>query len=612
MPTFVFKIRNIKHYGDVPEPILLDLNHNKLNYIVAPNGAGKTSFVTAFECLEPGRIKVPKDLKHKKQERPASSLTITVDGTEWVATGRTNKITSEWNPFVINSRISSEVVAVGGERGALLNEAQTKVRRIKIIDYIPAHVHVTYDFNAIKDGFGAKKNALRDFTALFEDKEFLFCVSKSLPALYQFNYYNKAKGRITALVNAINSKAGNVAGLRGRMKDADFKTIEQYKNYQTFKAAFVSILGAAAHKLDYFLLFYQLFEVYKVHADEMKNAAAWAEYEKQKKDIEKELACVNCPWKGATIIEDNEALYIEFPLADEYSNGQRDIMTLFAQLMLFRSKLQAHKKYLLLIDEVFDYLDDANLLAAQYFVSQLLDKETAGIIYIVLFTHLDPAYYRTYVLRQLMKVDYLVKVQAIPNTLTKNFIGYRDWLKQQGNDGDAEKQQLYHDLSNYLFHYNPDDYNCSARIVANQHPHNAAKTTWGEKSVFYTYLIEEVNKYLSGQDYEPYAVAFAIRIRIEKIAYDSIADPVIKRDFLSKNDSFAKIKVCTDNNIKVPTFYMMVLAIGNESAHLKMINENYEEKEMVFKLRNLSVKRIIEQVFDKQEEKPVAIQSIYM
>lgn len=57
---------------------------------------------------------------------------------------------------------------------------------------------------------------------------------------------------------------------------------------------------------------------------------------------------------------------------------------------------------------------------------------------------------------------------------------------------------------------------------------------------------------------------------------------------------------------------MMVLAIGNESAHLKMFNENYEEKEMVFKLRNLSVKRIIEQVFDKQEEKPVAIQSIYM
>ena len=79
------------------------------------------------------------------------------------------------------------------------------------------------------------------------------------------------------------------------MTDADFKTVEQYKNYQAFKAAFTSILGAAAHKLDYFLLFYQLFEVYKAHTDEMKSAAAWAEYEKQKKDIEKDLACVK--WK---------------------------------------------------------------------------------------------------------------------------------------------------------------------------------------------------------------------------------------------------------------------------------------------------------------------------
>ena len=55
---------------------------------------------------------------------------------------------------------------------------------------------------------------------------------------------------------------------------------------------------------------------------------------------------------------------------------------------------------------------------------------------------------------------------------------------------------------------------------------------------------------------------------------------------------------------------MMVLAIGNESAHLKMINGNYEEKGMVFKLRNLSVKRIVEQIFDKQDGVLVSLQFI--
>lgn len=266
-----------------------------------------------------------------------------------------------------------------------------------------------------------------------------------------------------------------------------------------------------------------------------------------------------------------------------------------------------------------DFLDDFYLYEVrdavaddfELYAFNCIAAESIPDDFLFLPNHLDPDYYRTYVLERLIKVDYLVKVQPIPNTLTKCFIGYRDWLKKQGNEGDAVKQQLYKDLSNYLFHYNPADCNYSADILANQHPHHSAKTTWGEKSVFYTYLIEEVNKYLSGLDYDPYAVSFAIRIRIEKIAYDSIVDPAVKSDFLSKNDSFAKIKVCTDNGIKVPLFYMMVLAIGNESAHLMMINGDYEEKDMVFKLRNLSVRRIIEQIFEKTDN-PVLLESIYL
>lgn len=597
MPLFEFKIRNVKGYGDVPQPICLDLNPKKVNFIVAPNGSGKTSFVTAFECLQTGKIDVPKDLKYKKLERPASSLSINVSGSEWAATGRTNKITPEWNPFVLNTRISSEVVAVAGTRGTLLNEARTKVRRIKIIDTIPSHVAIPYDFAVIQGSFGVKRNALKDYTTEINNVRFLHAISETLPALYQFNYYNIARGRISDLVTVINGKKGNVRGLKSKMADADFKTIEQYKNYKLFKKAFAPIIGSGAHKLDYFLLFYQLFEVYRAYINEVKDAVIWAEYELQKIKIQKDLACVSCPWRGASLYEDEGSLYVDFPLADEYSNGQRDIMTLYAQLMLFTSKLQKQKKYLLILDEVFDYLDDANLLAAQYFVSKFLDKSCSAVVYIMLFTHLDPNYYRTYVLKHLINVEYLVKEQAIPKTLTKCFIGYRDWLKQQGENGDAAKMQLYHDLSNHLFHYNPADCNYSAQIVANQHPNRAARSTWGEKQIFYQFLINEVNKYLANQVYDPYAVAFALRIRIEKIAYDSIVDAVIRAQFLAANDSFAKIKVCTDNGISVPTFYMIVLAIGNESVHMRMINDDYEEKEMVYKLKNLTVKNIMSEVF---------------
>jgi hypothetical protein len=37
------------------------------------------------------------------------------------------------------------------------------------------------------------------------------------------------------------------------------------------------------------------------------------------------------------------------------------------------------KKYILIIDEVFDYLDDANTMAAQYYLSQIVKKNQGNI-----------------------------------------------------------------------------------------------------------------------------------------------------------------------------------------------------------------------------------------
>ena len=231
------------------------------------------------------------------------------------------------------------------------------------------------------------------------------------------------------------------------MSDADFKTIEQYNNYKKFKVAFSPILGTNSHKLDYFLLFYQLFTIYTTHSTEIKNAVAWAEYEFIKQQISMDLECVKCPWKGASLKERDNKLFIDYPLVDEYSNGQRDIMTLYTQLLLFKQSLSDNKKYILILDEVFDYLDDANLLAAQYFVSSLLEKNNENsTLYIILFTHLDPDYYRTYVLKKYINVQYLITQKPIPNTLIKCFIGYRDWLKKKWNEGDLDKAQLYKNL----------------------------------------------------------------------------------------------------------------------------------------------------------------------
>ena len=100
MSEFKFKIRNIKGYGDIPQEITLNLNHHKLNFVVAPNGSGKTSFTTAFNCLSKGKIEVPLEWKHKKQKNATSSLIIETNGVEWVANGRSNKYLQNGPPLL--------------------------------------------------------------------------------------------------------------------------------------------------------------------------------------------------------------------------------------------------------------------------------------------------------------------------------------------------------------------------------------------------------------------------------------------------------------------------------------------------------------------------------
>ena len=65
------------------------------------------------------------------------------------------------------------------------------------------------------------------------------------------------------------------------------------------------------------------------------------------------------------------------------------------------------------------------MIAAQYYISNLL-KEVNCEIYPVIFTHLDPKYFRNYIFKpSLLNVQYLKKVDAIGSDSMKTFIAYR-------------------------------------------------------------------------------------------------------------------------------------------------------------------------------------------
>ena len=58
------RIENIKGFGTQGKDLNVNLDSNKINLCVAPNGFGKSSLATAFESLKRTRLEITEDNKH--------------------------------------------------------------------------------------------------------------------------------------------------------------------------------------------------------------------------------------------------------------------------------------------------------------------------------------------------------------------------------------------------------------------------------------------------------------------------------------------------------------------------------------------------------------------
>ena len=101
-----------------------------------------------------------------------------------------------------------------------------------------------------------------------------------------------------------------------------------------------------------------------------KKACKYLNYLNEKADYTKTIESFN-PVKDRFDIKpkvEGNSLIVKWPKAHEISNGQRDILT-FITLLLKSKKSLKKKDCILIIDEIFDYMDDANLITFQYFIS---------------------------------------------------------------------------------------------------------------------------------------------------------------------------------------------------------------------------------------------------
>lgn len=597
-------VKNVKGYdGSAKGCVDLELLPNKVTILVAPNGFGKSSLATAFSSLKNNKLLVEKEDKYQKNESLQSFLSIKLDGEELVADESKNDISKKILCCVVKSNLKAASTSrfMGNFSSTT---SYLDIASITIKNTIPPKIKAYYRISEVKRKFGNNGKILKDLSEFFQKEDFLTCLIDCKDSFDKLCTKCR-KQKIETIINEINSKKGTAEVIRSLSFDAALASIltdEVYAHILDCLSPFVFESG----NLGKFLFLVQIFLSWSEIRSNLVDSLKRIRYEKEKRMLDEDLKLLSPAWRDIRSREINNSLVVEYPQANEISNGQRDVLTLVTELIKLKINMKQGKKYFILLDEVFDYLDDANTIAAQYYLSQFVSKRTDDV-YVAILTHLDPKYFRSYIFgEKILKTQYLKKTQAVATLGMKTFIAYRESLNKD-NPGEL---LLYNKLSKYLFHYNPTEVDLSEEVNCTK---SGFKKTYGKTRVLKNFLIEEINKYFNDcDDYDPYAVALALRLKIEKDMYEKIDEP-FREDFLQTYKTIDKLAFCEEHGVLVPDVCYVVSAIHNDSDHLKFNPRNPEEfleKNMVYKLQNNVIRQVLKELFKFSEGSTILVDSI--
>ena len=242
---------------------------------------------------------------------------------------------------------------------------------------------------------------------------------------------------------------------------------------------------------------------------------------------------------------------------------------------------------ILVIDEVLDYLDDANLIAAQHYINCFIKelKDEGKNIYPIILSHINPIYFRTFAFRN-MKVYYLNPLQY-PNASDNmiKLVRKRDELEKANNKANADL------ISKYMLHYHPDYTKNMADIIGMNNPN------WNDIPTFKAYCLRQIYEYLNGNSYDSLAVCVAIREMIEKYCYYKLENEEHKKFFL--DNSFGterKIDYVETFNIVLPETFSLLGLVYNDPLHPNNKNNIDLRQTLYSRLENNTIKGMIGEI----------------
>ena len=557
-----------------------DIVANKVNIIVAPNGYGKTTLATAFKAAMNGKMKLEKLDYYNIDNIPKLEIDIFSKNKGEINLTVTDKESDVNKKGVFINVINSLLYAKSTTKLHSKNirgSADLRLKDIVVLKKIPTKTCVNYNYSEMKKICKDFKN----IESLFSEYE---CIEKLINIKkYIYSCCNNAEKVENDINSFINTKDISYINSNKFLNNL-LKHYNNENNNQSDNNIYTII---------------QLYFVFKNNKyDILDKTFDYLGYKKLRKILDDTLSNFNTTGRNFKSHEikkskknKDKKLLIKFDRANSMSNGERDVLSFIANVIKF--EVNFHKNIgILVIDEIFDYLDGANMLAVQHYLSELIDKckEKKKYIFPIIFTHLDPKVFDTFYFSK-KKIHYLYS-NANDIDMQDNIIKL---LKIRNNDN------IKYDISKYYLHYHYDKYTI---------PDNFLKKELSNFSIsnedFYNDLFKEItNKYLSENNkiYNPIKVCIGIRIKIEKEVFNHINENK-RDDFINEHGTLNKLKFAeknTKNNYNIPEIYYILKPLYNDIFHLKeKDDDNYninKIKAAYLKLHNRHIKEIIKKIF---------------
>ena len=564
----------------------LDLVPNKPNILVAPNGFGKSSFAVAFDSLRSNKIELDEKNHHKKSaaHRPILSLTLST-GLTLIADDTQNTILDHFDVFVINNQTEpkSKVQSFGGRTFA---KTSLDIVPTVLVPTIPSKIGFNYSSGSIKTSFGANGNKiLNNISNIFGCGALFHRIENEID-FTRFSLRNYQTTLNNTIIQ-INQQTGTGDNIKNWIRINVLPAIQALDEYQKLSDIIASFrFREITNDVDLFLATWQILTIRNNLGANFKKACKYLYYLDEKDDYTQTIDSFN-PVKDRFDIkpkEERNSLIVYWPKAHEISNGQRDILTFIALLLKSRRNFKK-KDCILILDEIFDYMDDANLITFQYYISTFIDdmKRCKKRIFPILLTHLDPLFFNHFCFNDSkIKVNYIKDINVKSNQQILKLIYKRADPSIQDN------------VDAYFFHFHPD---ISQIDLTNEFKTLSLNMDWAKPEMFLKKISREIRRYLfEDNTFDPLAICFGVRIQIEKLVYDNIPDKENKRIFIEEvNGTKNKLHFAQTIGVHIPETYFLLGIIYNTSLHL--IEGQDVSKPLGLKLENGTIKQMILNIF---------------